>query len=123
MIDAIIGGINAVIDAANSVGSLIPGFSFINNVAPPQIPQLATGAVIPPNARFAAILGDNKRENEILAPESSLRRIMEEVLQGAGGGEITVNMPVYLDSEKIYDGQKKVQTRRGPSLIKSGVTS
>jgi len=123
MIDAIIGGINAVIDAANSVGSLIPGFSFINNVAPPQIPQLATGAVIPPNARFAAILGDNKKENEILAPESALRRIMEEVLQGAGGSEITVNMPVYLDSEKIYDGQKKVQTRRGPSLISSGVTS
>jgi len=123
MIDAIIGGINAVIDAANSVGSLIPGFSFINNVAPPQIPQLATGAVIPPNARFAAILGDQKSGTNIEAPADLIRQIVREELQTANGGEITVNMPVYLDSEKIYDGQKKVQTRRGPSLINSGVTS
>jgi hypothetical protein len=29
-------------------------------------------------------------------------------------------MPVYLDSEKIYQGQKKVQRRRGTSLITGG---
>jgi len=59
----------------------------------------------------------------IEAPADLIRQIVREELQTANGGEITVNMPVYLDSEKIYDGQKKVQTRRGPSLIKSGVTS
>lgn len=35
-------------------------------------------------------------------------------------GDINVSMPVYLDNEKIYDGQKKVERRRGSSLIEGG---
>jgi hypothetical protein len=119
MIDSIVDGINTVIRAANSIGGIIGGenFSPTSTVSAPQIPKLATGAVIPPNAQFAAILGDQKTGRNIEAPENLIRQIVREELQGAGGGEITVNMPVYLDSEKIYDGQQKVSTRRGTSLI------
>ena len=35
-----------------------------------------------------------------------------------GGSDFTVTMPVYLDSEKIYEGQKRVAWRRGGSLIR-----
>jgi hypothetical protein len=86
MIDSVISGINAVIDAANSVGSVIGGenFSPIATLSAPQIPQLATGAVIPPNARFAAILGDQKSGNNLEAPESLLRQIVREESGGSG---------------------------------------
>ena len=37
------------------------------------------------------------------------------------GGDISITTPVYLDSEKIYEGQQKVSKRRGTSLV--GATS
>ncbi len=123
MIGGIVGGINGLVDGFNAVGSIIPGFSPASYVTAPQIPYLATGAVIPPNSQFMAVLGDQRSGRNIEAPEGLIRQIVREELQGAGGGDITVNMPVYLDSEKIYDGQKKVQTRRGGSLITSGALS
>jgi hypothetical protein len=124
MIGGIVSGINAIVGAYNAVGSAFPDFSPLEFVNAPEIPYLAKGAVIPPNSQFAAILGDQKSGTNIEAPADLIRQIVREEIQGAGGsGEITVNMPVYLDSEKIYDGQQKVSTRRGTSLIKSGVTA
>jgi len=125
MVGGIVGGINAVVDAYNAVGSAFPEFIPLEFVNAPEIPRLATGGVIPKNNQFAAILGDNKTQNEILAPEDTLRRIFSEVLQGAGGGssEQTINLVVNLDGEKIYDNQVKVGNRRGSSLIKSGVVA
>jgi len=123
MIDGIVGGINTIIRAANTVGNIVPGYESIGAISAPQIPRLATGAVIPPNAQFAAILGDQKSGRNIEAPESLIRQIVRDEINGASGGEITVNIPVYLDNEKIYDGQQKVQTRRGKSLISSGATA
>jgi|GEM_PF-2802773 len=57
-----------------------------------QIPKLADGAVIPPNAPFAAILGDNRREPEIVSPLSKMEEAVENVLTrigGIGGGSRT----------------------------------
>lgn len=48
------------------------------------IPYLASGAVIPPNKEFMAVLGDQKHGNNIEAPESLIRRIVRE--EAAGGG-------------------------------------
>jgi hypothetical protein len=87
----------------------------------PQLPRLATGAVIPPNAEFAAILGEQKRGVNVEAPADLIRQIVREEMQGAGGGDITVTMPVYLDGEKIYDNQKRIQRRRGRSLLSGGM--
>lgn len=123
MVGSVVGGINGIVDAFNSVGNIMPGFSPLSPVSAPQIPRLATGAVIPPNSQFAAILGDQKSGMNLEGPESMFRRIVREESGNGAGQEVTVNIPVYLDSEKIYDGQKKVQTRRGSSLITSGATS
>ena len=43
-----------------------------------QIPHLATGAVIPPNAAFAAILGDQRSGTNIEAPADLIRSIVAE---------------------------------------------
>lgn len=56
-------------------------------------PQYATGNVIPANyGNFLAVLGDNKREPEVVSPLSTMEQAMENVLNrrgGAGGGEYT----------------------------------
>ena len=44
----------------------------------PNIPYLASGAVIPPNKEFLAVLGDQKNGNNIEAPEELLRKIVRE---------------------------------------------
>ncbi len=46
------------------------------------IPRLASGAVIPPNREFMAVLGDQRSGNNIEAPEALIRKITREELNG-----------------------------------------
>lgn len=43
-----------------------------------RIPKLATGAVIPPNSEFLAVLGDQKSGKNVEASEGLIRRIVRE---------------------------------------------
>lgn len=99
MIRGIVGGLNAIIRALNRLHFDIPSwvpvfggktFGFnIGTITAPQIPYLASGAVIPPNKEFLAVLGDQKQGNNIEAPESLIRKIMREELskgRAQGGG-------------------------------------
>lgn len=45
-----------------------------------QVPHLATGAVLPPNAPFMAMLGDQRNGRNLEAPEGLIRQIMREEL-------------------------------------------
>lgn len=47
----------------------------------PQIPMLAKGAVIPPNAPFMAMLGDQKHGTNIEAPLSTIQEAVAMVMQ------------------------------------------
>ena len=47
-----------------------------------HIPHLAQGAVIPPNRKFMAVLGDQTSGNNIEAPESLIRKIVREETRG-----------------------------------------
>lgn len=86
------------------------------------IPALATGAVIPPNQQFMAVLGDQKHGRNLEAPESLIRQIMREEMAGLNTeGSITVETPVYLDGEVIYRNQQKVSRRHGTKLVLGGV--
>lgn len=76
-------GINGLIDGANLMGSIVPGWSNIPTVGAPQIPFLATGAVIPPNAQFAAILGDQKSGMNIETPVALMQKTFDESLARA----------------------------------------
>lgn len=127
-INTIIGWINKLIDAWNSLEFKVPEINIMGvtfggfSVGTPKIsniPKLATGAVIPPNSEFLAVLGDQRSGRNIEAPEGLIRQIVREELQGLSGSEdLNITMPVYLDNEKIFEGQKKVQRRRGKSLVK-----
>ena len=111
--------LNGLIDGANAFGSTIPGWVAIPTLQAPQIPYLATGAVIPPNSQFLAVLGDQRSGKNLEAPESLIRQIVREEVGGANNS-MTVTMPVYLDGEVIYQNQKRVQQRHGTSLLAGG---
>ncbi|MDY4813070.1 MAG: hypothetical protein SO152_04380 [Ruminococcus sp.] len=69
-----------------------------------QIPKLATGTVVPANyGEFAAILGDNKREPEVVSPLSTMKQAFKEALaEGSFGGSGDINLTINLDGEPIF---------------------
>lgn len=93
---AIAAGIAAVAIAVNSATrrakveaqkSAQFNFSQQQSFSASGIPQLATGAVIPPNRRFTAVLGDQRNGMNLEAPEGLIRKIVREE---SGGGWSTV---------------------------------
>lgn len=53
-----------------------------------KVPKLASGAVIPPNAEFMAMLGDQRNGRNLEAPEDLIRQIVREE---SGNGNIVIN--------------------------------
>lgn len=108
MANGIIGLVNMIIDAINSLfhikfnGLQIGGVQIIPKIDTrllniPKIPMLAQGAVIPPNREFMAILGDQKHGTNIEAPLSTIQEAVAEVMKdyeaaNLAGHEATVDM-------------------------------
>lgn len=109
MIRGVTNGINGVIRVLNRLSFTIPSwipifggrrFGFnIRTISAPQIPYLASGAVIPPNKEFLAVLGDQKQGNNIEAPESLIRRIVREE---AGNSNGTYQFIAQLNGKTIF---------------------
>lgn len=75
-----------------------------NPLPVPQIPKLATGAVIPPRSEFMAILGDQRQGTNIETPEGLLRQIMREELgklNTSGGG--TYEFTAKINRRVLFD--------------------
>ena len=71
----------------------------------PRIPRLATGAYIPANyGEFLAVLGDNRREAEVVSPVSAMKQAFLEALAegdfSGGDGEKEINL--YIDGDKFF---------------------
>lgn len=104
------GGINSALDGIKGIE--IVGkhpFEWLPSIDIPQIPRLATGTVVPANyGEFAAILGDNKREPEIVAPEGAIKRAVIEAMVESGlfnksnDGEIIIN----IDGREVFRAVK-----------------
>ena len=80
--------------------------------------MLATGAVIPANAPFAAILGDQKHGTNIEGHQSGLMRdLIREELGRNQQGTDTIIMLSNLTVKVLYEAVKKIDKRVGTSLI------
>lgn len=66
---------SAVNSAGLSASSFNDSFDFAKTA---DLPHLATGAVIPPNREFTAVLGDQKSGNNIEAPEGLLQQMAND---------------------------------------------
>ncbi|MEN6300827.1 MAG: hypothetical protein ABFD51_13115 [Anaerolineaceae bacterium] len=127
MISAVARGLNAVIGGINGLKINIPdwipeigGNSWGMNiplVTAPQIPHLATGAVIPAHANMLAMIGEGS-QREIVAPEDMMRRIVREEM-GSIKTEVTINfagnlaalvreLKPYIDNENVRIGNSLI---------------
>lgn len=95
LISGVCAGINTVIRAINRINFTVPewvpgvggksvGFN-LKTITPPKIPLLAQGAVIPANAPFLAVLGDQKHGTNIEAPLSTIEEAVERVMRRNSG--------------------------------------
>lgn len=121
VINALIDGINAVIaipfnginwalESIRDVNILgFTPFDWISTIDVPQIPKLATGAVIPANKEFLAVLGDQKHGTNIETPEALMRKAFREELrnelkgmqmQGSGA---TYNFNAYINRRVLFE--------------------
>ncbi|MCM1219823.1 MAG: hypothetical protein NC548_35580 [Lachnospiraceae bacterium] len=79
VINGAIGIINKLIGGINNITVNI-GIPSIPDIPEVSIPRLATGTVVPPNREFMAVLGDNKREPEVVSPLSTMKQASKEAL-------------------------------------------
>ena len=114
----------------NSIKFAIPGWipglggmSFglnIQHMLAPQIPQLAEGAVIPSNAPFMAMLGDQKSGTNIEAPANLIRSILQEEI-GNIKADISLSFEGNLAAlvRELKPHINKENVRLGNSLVKN----
>ena len=84
---AAFGGIFGTVNTYQTTGTIPSVSSYIAAPAVysgyPDVPMLAKGAVIPPNKKFLAVLGDQRHGRNLEAPEDLIRQIVREE---SGGG-------------------------------------
>ena len=144
LISGIVDGINTAIRAINRISVKIPdwvpgvggssiGFN-LSTISAPKIPYLAQGAVIPPNAPFMAVLGDQRHGTNLEAPEGLIRQIIqEEMFDIVGGmmsgfeavvGQLEILTEV-VDTKEIGDdaiGRSVKRYREKMAVVRGGVT-
>ena len=74
MANNVVKAINKMISAVNEVADHIPGVDeeLIPTIPELHLPRLAQGGFVKANTPRLAVIGDNKREGEIVSPESKL---------------------------------------------------
>lgn len=114
--------INTVVNKANRISWNIPdwvpgigGKKFGFNLPTVSIPRLATGTVVPRNyGEYTAILGDNKREPEVVSPLSTMKQAVREVMNELGGDNsrpISISIYTTLDGKVV--GQSAIEYHNG----------
>lgn len=118
LLSGVIKVLNFLIDGANKIGSAAPGWQTIPTLNENPIPYLAKGAVIPPNAAFLAVLGDQRSGTNIEAPEELIRKIVREETAEMGSREVTINFAGNLGAliRELKPYIDKEDTRLGRSL-------
>lgn len=128
----IVDGINSLIRRFNSISWNVPewvpgiggnrlGFN-IPQVARVSLPRLAQGGWVAANNPRLAIIGDNRREGEIVTPESKIREQVEAALAKFGGMVQTVKLELellirYPDGRTIIKRINEAQIAEGRILL------
>ena len=140
MVNGVIGGLNSMIKALNGVKFKAPdwvpkigGKSFGFNIPTlnkASLPRLAEGGYIRANQPQPVIVGDNKRQGEIVSPEDKMLEIILKALdsffgklmqsgykQNTNDGIGDIVIPIYLDGtlldEVIVGAQQRRNLRSG----------
>lgn len=112
----IVAGIAAIMFAINSATQRANQTA---QQAQASIPGFAEGGVVPPNRPFLAVLGDNRKETEIVAPYSTIKQATSEAIAERGGGGTTTIIVKAADgfTRHLSYSLSEEETRRGPRLV------
>ena len=115
----IVAGIAAIMLAINSATQRANQTA---QQAQASIPGFAEGGVVPPNRPFLAVLGDNRKETEIVAPYSTIKQATSEAIAERGGGGTTTIIVKAADGFTRYLSYSlsEEETRRGVRLVNRG---
>lgn len=140
MISGVISGVNSVIRAINSISFDMPswlggghvGFN-LSQVSTPRIPRLAEGGYVKANTPRLAMIGDNKRYGEIVAPENKLQEMVDLAVEkaGLGNNEIIALLKTLIslvqdggDIVLVVDGEELARaSQKGALRLKSRYTT
>lgn len=108
-VNAIIKGLNWLISKINTIKFTVPSWvpgvggksigGHLSSLSEVHLPRLATGAVIPPNKEFIAVLGDQKSGTNIETPLATMVDAFKQAMAESGGGTTTV--VIQLDGKEI----------------------
>lgn len=108
-INAVIKGLNWLISKINTIKFTVPSWvpgvggksigGHLSSLSEVKLPRLATGAVIPPNKEFLAVLGDQKSGTNIETPLATMVDAFKQAMAESGGGTTTVVLQ--LDGKEI----------------------
>lgn len=95
-----------------------------------SMPRLATGTVVPPRAgEFAAILGDNNKETEVVSPLSTMKQALKEALLESGmtgnsgsSGDIYLQIDGKTFARLALPYMQSEEKRVGVRLVAGGMT-
>jgi hypothetical protein len=121
--DSFKGTVNSIMGLVGKIGSWL-GYKWdlkwdakapLIPLIPKYVPKLATGTVVPPNREFMAVLGDNKREPEIVSPLSTMKQAVAEVLSqmNIGGSVGSIEVPLYLNGREIARAVREAESDMG----------
>jgi ribosomal protein L29 len=127
MINWIVDGLNKISFDVPDWVPLIGGKTFGFNIPRASfgrvsIPRLAQGAVIPPNREFLAVLGDNKKEHEIVSPLSTMKQAFLEALTttNINGGQDNRPIILQIDSREIARATREGNASLGTQTVFGG---
>ncbi|MDO5125332.1 MAG: hypothetical protein Q4D35_03030 [Ruminococcus sp.] len=81
-----------------------------------SFPAFATGTVVPANyGEFLAILGDNKRETEVVSPLSTIEQAVTNAMSRngeIGNGNLTAQIQIDIDGRKLHTEMVRLNNAR-----------
>lgn len=117
--NSVVDAVNTIIDAINTLSFDVPdwvpeiggetfGFN-LSHISPVTLPRLAQGAVIPPNAPFVAMLGDQHSGTNVEAPLETIQQALYGALVQAGltGGGSNEDIVIQIDGREIARAVRK----------------
>ena len=123
MIKGIVDGVNTVIKAINSISFEMPewaggqkiGFN-LKTISAPKIPKLWQGGFVKKNTPQLALIGDNRHQGEVVAPEDKLKEMAMAAVNAASGNDYSLEILKILkeilevlkalDLDIVIDGKK-----------------
>lgn len=124
LIRRIVEGLNRLIDKLNTFGFNLPdvlgGKRVGFNISRLNVPQLAKGAVLPPNKPFLAMVGDQKSGTNIEAPLDTIVKAVKIAFGGSNGFSGRIEVPVYLGNRQIALAVREAENEMGTETVVGG---